>query len=76
MTLEEELRALLNKHSAENGSNTPDYILASYLMNCLIAFNEAMLNREAWYGRRTTTPKVLTTDVTGPRPAQRPEGAI
>ena len=48
---EKELKDLINKHSMENGSNTPDYILASYLLNCLCAFNEAILNRQAWQGR-------------------------
>lgn len=36
-----ELQALLNKHSLENDSDTPDYILATYLGRCLDAFSEA-----------------------------------
>ena len=35
---QEELAALLNKHSRENNSNPPDYILAAYLLNCLLAY--------------------------------------
>lgn len=50
-TLERELASLLNKHSAENGSNTPDFILAEYMMNALRAFERATKDREAWYGR-------------------------
>lgn len=49
--LERELSALLNKHSAENESNTPDFILARYLMTCLNAFNTAN-NDLKEFGRR------------------------
>ena len=40
-TLEEELAELLNQHSVENDSNTPDFILAEYVTDCLDAFNKA-----------------------------------
>lgn len=48
---EKELEALINKHSLENESNTPDYILTQYLINCLAAFTQATQQRENWYGR-------------------------
>ena len=51
INLREELVGLLNKHSAENGSDTPDFMLADYLMNCLDAFDKAVTAREKWYGR-------------------------
>ncbi len=44
-----ELVTLINKHSMENESNTPDFILANYLMLCLKAFNNVTNTREAWY---------------------------
>lgn len=44
-----ELTELINKHSAENGSNTPDFILAEYLIGCLVAFNLATKERDHWY---------------------------
>jgi hypothetical protein len=47
----EELEMLINKYSKENNSDTPDYILANYLVNCLSVFEEAVLQREYWYGR-------------------------
>lgn len=47
----EELLALINKHSMENTSNTPDWILAQYLIECLSAFDGATQLRESWYGR-------------------------
>jgi hypothetical protein len=51
-TLTDDLRALLNMHSAENASHTPDFILAEYLMACLNAFDTASRHREQWYGKR------------------------
>jgi len=36
---EKELSAVINKYSRENGSNTPDYLLASYLNSCLLNFD-------------------------------------
>jgi hypothetical protein len=35
----------------EDGSDTPDFILAQYLNGCLDAYNAALTKREAWYGR-------------------------
>ena len=48
---ERELTDLLNKHSMENASDTPDYILAGFLKKCLAAYNFAVKERESWYGR-------------------------
>lgn len=44
-----ELQSLINRHSLENGSNTPDFILARYLERCLTVFNETLTERAAWY---------------------------
>lgn len=49
--LEFELKVLLNRASRENASNTPDFILAQYLMGCLEAFEVAVQQRDTWYGR-------------------------
>jgi hypothetical protein len=48
---EKELVALINRHSQENGSDTPDFLLASYMIRCLRAFEDATQRREEWYGR-------------------------
>lgn len=45
-----ELTRLLNRHSAENLSNTPDFVLARYLMMVLEAHTWATKRRERWYG--------------------------
>lgn len=47
--LQTEISQILNKYSAENDSNTPDFILAEYLINCLVAFNNATQQRCNWY---------------------------
>lgn len=44
-----ELASLINKHSLESGSDTPDFILADYLTGCLKVFDEAMAWRKQWY---------------------------
>lgn len=48
---EKELENLINRYSKENGSNTPDFILAEYLTNCLKAFDIAVKHRSVWYGQ-------------------------
>lgn len=45
-----ELKSLLNKFNIEGASNTPDHVLADYLIRCLDNFTETTQNREAWYG--------------------------
>lgn len=51
----EALESLINCHSMESGSDTPDFILATYLVSCLRAFDEAIRAREAWFGRAPET---------------------
>lgn len=48
---QERLVSLINSESMENGSDTPDFILAQYLVGCLENFNAVMALREKWYGR-------------------------
>jgi len=47
------LEAVINKHGMENGSDTPDFILAEYLMNALNNFDNIVNRRELWYGRKS-----------------------
>ena len=54
-----ELIELLNKHSKENDSDTPDYLLSNFIIKCLNAFDTTIIDREKWYGRKR---KVSTTD--------------
>ena len=46
-----ELTSLINRHSRENVSDTPDFILAEYLTDCLAVFDRTTRERERWYGR-------------------------
>lgn len=51
-TFEGELTALINKYSLENLSNTPDFILAYYLKDSLVAWQNAQARRTAWYRKQ------------------------
>ena len=46
----QELETLLNGYSEENESNTPDFILAKFMLSCLENFNVATRCRDRWYG--------------------------
>lgn len=41
-----ELEILINRFSKENGSNTPDFLLAMYLNDCLKAYDRAVTSRD------------------------------
>jgi hypothetical protein len=47
-----ELCGLINRHSIENLSNTPDFMIADYLMSQLKSYNEVVNSRDKWYGVR------------------------
>ncbi len=49
--LRKEIETSINRASAENSSNTPDFILAEFLLDCLAAFDKASRAREKWYGK-------------------------
>jgi hypothetical protein len=47
--LEREIRQVLNRHSAENYSNTPDFVLANFLLRSMDAFTTAVKARDSWF---------------------------
>ena len=53
---EDELKSLLNRYSKENASNTPDFILAEYLMKCLDTYSLTVQRRDAWYSKSMPLP--------------------
>lgn len=55
---ETELSDLINRHCMENGSNTPDFILARFLVGCLESYNQAISSRGNWYGREKSWPRI------------------
>lgn len=64
--LRDAIRDALNRHSAENGSHTPDFILAGYLTDCLAAFDRATALRTSWYSPEDAV-EVQDDPPTGPR---------
>ncbi len=62
-TLEKGIERLLNCHCRENASNTPDFILAAYLMRCLEAFEKTSVRREAWFGRHLSINGIDSPDL-------------
>ena len=50
-TFLEELTSLINRYSMENGSNTPDFLLAEFLDCQLRTWDQYVTRRERWYGR-------------------------
>lgn len=49
MGLREEIENAINNCCGENVSNTPDFLLAEYVMSCLDAFDVTVKKRDAWY---------------------------
>lgn len=54
--LRKSIERAINQHCAENGSNTPDFILAEYLTDCLAAFDKAANARQKWHGIKLPAP--------------------
>lgn len=52
--LKRDLTKVMNRFSLEQGSDTPDFVLADYLVDCLKAWNTAVEAREKWW-RPTTS---------------------
>jgi len=48
-TFESELKALINKYSLENQSNTPDFLLAHYVEQCLANYATIVMARDSWH---------------------------
>ena len=68
---ESDLRAIINAHSKENGSDTPDFMLANYLVQCLDTFNTVVRAREAWYKRNEDEPEEVDEPETGEEANER-----
>ena len=64
MELRKQIEQVINSTSSENGSDTPDFILAEYLTDCLTAFDKATIAREKWYGRVNVPVPSLETYTT------------
>ena len=49
MNFESELNDLINRYSIENESDTPDYLLAKYLIDCLKVYANIVKKRDQWF---------------------------
>lgn len=47
--LSKDLEAVLNKHCIDSKTNTPDFILAEYLINCLTAYNALIVSKSIFF---------------------------
>ncbi len=64
-SFETQLSRLINHHGLEQHSDTPDFLLARYLVRCLDVYHAGIIDREVWYGRgggSTKTPTTLTVE--------------
>lgn len=71
-----ELQDLINRHSIEGGSNTPDFILAEYLKMCLEAFDSCVRRREEWVGTIAQQPDLLVSRINEIEPDKQNNKAI
>lgn len=51
-SLKKEIAGLLNKYSQENRSNTPDYMLADFMLGCLNVYENTIRSRTEWFERK------------------------
>lgn len=58
--LEKELREVINRNSIEGKSNTPDFVLAKYLINCLDIYAQAVNDRDKFSEHQPKDNKTLT----------------
>lgn len=49
MNFEKELNSLINRHCMENESDTPDFLLAKYLIGCLDLYGKTVKARDKWF---------------------------
>ena len=55
---------LINSLSMENGSDTPDYLLAGYLTACLMNYEKIVKERDKWFGFEPSNRVERIGDVT------------
>ena len=52
--IEKEITKIFNKYGLDIITDTPDFILADYIMTCLYAFLKTKGDIEKWYGKKLT----------------------
>lgn len=69
-----EFARVINSNCIENVSNTPDFIIAEYLVNCLEAYHQINERKETWYGKKLHINDEFDGDIvlSGSIPATEP----
>ena len=62
LSFQEDIEQVINRHSAESVSGTPDFILAELLTDVLKAFNAAVVKRAQWRGESCELPALTRAD--------------
>lgn len=57
-----EIKDAINRHSRENVSDTPDWILAQFLIGCLETFEHAQRKRDEWHQPSAHPPEYSQKD--------------
>lgn len=57
---------VINKRSIENLSNTPDFMIAEYLVRCLENWNRTVVERNDWFFRNSGETGKLESWVINP----------
>jgi len=63
-----DLKSLINGHSRENDSDTPDFILAGLVEDLLAAFSKATRERDRWCGHKPWARNNEVSGGSGPDP--------
>ena len=62
MSFKSELSNLINMHSLEQYSNTPDFVLAKFLQDCLRAYEFAVEERDRLADNKKDLPAFLNVE--------------
>ena len=74
MSLERELQNIINQYAREETSYTPDFILARFMMECLDAFEQSTIERDAYWKKEEvpegfeSRPRLRVRNYTPPDP--------
>lgn len=63
-----DLTNLINVYSRENKSNTPDFILAEYMEECLLTFERIIVNRDKWHDFESYSKCTCQETIQNPAP--------
>jgi hypothetical protein len=59
------IQEIINKNSLENGSNTPDFIIANFMVDSIDLLNKAIRRRDEWQNTKPPITKRTLVEVEG-----------